>query len=490
MEISFLQKVRKGHFLKVIFIPLTGIALLMQYSCNVEPAPSPNILFIFADDQSYNTVAALGNDEVRTPNIDRLAAQGLTFTHAYNMGGWSGALCVASRTMINTGRFIWRAEQLDKNLDREAANGRMWSQLMKQAGYETYFTGKWHIRINPETLFDHVRHVRPGMPRTVPEAYDRPYEGQEDDWSPFDTSNGGFWEGGRHWSEVLGDDAVDFIGQASQNEKPFFMYLAFNAPHDPRQSPREYVEMYPAEHLHLPESFQPMYPYAEQIGCGPELRDARLAPFPRTEYAVRVHRQEYYAIISHMDTQIGRILNALEKSGMEDNTYIFFTADHGLAVGHHGLIGKQNMYDHSIRPPMIVVGPDVPRNRKLEMDVYLQDIMPTAIELAGIEVPWYVEFKSMLPSLKGERTESAYGEIYGCYKDLQRMIRAGGHKLIVYPYVPKVRLYDLEKDPFEMNDLADDPANEALVRDLFARLEKLGRAMDDTLDLRSFFPDL
>jgi choline-sulfatase len=359
---------------------------------------------------------------------------------------------------------------------------------MKKAGYETYFSGKWHVKIDPEWIFDNVRHVRPGMPGTVPEAYDRPVEGQQDLWSPSDTSFGGFWEGGRHWSEVLGDDAVDFLAEASTRDAPFFMYLAFNAPHDPRQSPSEFVDRYPLERIAVPESFQPLYPFMEEIGCGENLRDERLAPFPRTEYAVKVHRQEYYAIITHMDEQIGRILDALEKSGKADNTYIFFTADHGLAVGHHGLVGKQNMYDHSIRPPLIVVGPDVPAGSRLDMDVYLQDIMPSAIDLSGQEIPGHIEFKSLMPFIQGESAGS-YDEIYGCYRDQQRMIRKDGYKLMVYPYAGRVRLYDMESDPLEMNDISEDPGREDMVADLFNRLAELGKAMDDTLDIRSFFPE-
>lgn len=473
----------------LMILLLAVFALLTQASCKKHSPKQPNIIFIFADDQSYNTIHAHGNQEIRTPNIDRLAEQGTSFTHAYNMGAWGGAVCIASRAMLNTGKFVWRARQVDEKMDTLAEQGSMWSQIMHQAGYETYFSGKWHVKIDPEKIFDNVRHVRPGMPKTVKEAYDRPHEGQTDNWSPFDISVGGFWQGGKHWSEVLGDDAIEFISQAGSKKNPFFMYLAFNAPHDPRQSPKEYVEMYPVEDISIPESFIPEYPYKDEIGCGPSLRDEKLAPFPRTDYAVKIHLQEYYAIITHMDRQIGRILDALEKSGKSKNTYIFFSADHGLAVGNHGLIGKQNMYDHSIRPPMIVVGPEVEKNHKLGMDVYLQDIMATSIDLAGVEIPEFVEFNSLLPMLKGEQTESSYDQIYGCYKDLQRMIRVDGFKLIVYPYAGKVRLYDLENDPLEMNDIATEPGREQQVSKLFAELVKLGEAMDDTLNLGSFFPE-
>ena len=443
----------------------------------------PNILFIFADDQCFETLRSLGCDDIYTPHLDRLVRRGVTFTHAYNQGAWHGAVCVASRTMLNTGRFLWIARDLEPNLKEETRAGRFWSQYMKQAGYETYMSGKWHVKgIKPEDIFDHVKDVRPGMPNQTPEGYNRPIEGQPDPWIPWDTERGGYWKGGKHWSEVLGDHAEAFLENASKSEKPFFMYLAFNAPHDPRQSPKEYVDKYPLDNVKVPANFLPEYPYKDSIGCSAKLRDERLAPFPRTRYAVKVNRQEYYAIITHMDTQVGRILDALEKAGKADNTYIFFTADHGLAVGHHGLIGKQNMHDHSVRVPLMVTGPDVPGNKKISAPVYLQDIMPSALELAGIRKPPHVQFKSLLP-LIGGRTDKSYGAIYGGYIDLQRMVCADGYKMIYYPKIDKTLLYNLKTDPLEMNNLADNPASTRLLRKLKTRLKKLQKEVGDTLDL-------
>jgi arylsulfatase A-like enzyme len=378
----------------------------------------------------------------------------------------------------------------EHKLKQFAQQRKFWSQLMEDSGYETYFSGKWHVKIKPDTIFNHVIHQRPGMPRATPEGYNRPIEGEEDPWSPYDPKFGGFWEGGKHWSEVLGDDAVNYIRQASEKETPFFMYLAFNAPHDPRQSPKAYVDMYPWQEVVIPENYLPEYPYKEEMGCGVKLRDERLAPFPRTEYAVKVNRQEYYAIISHMDDQIGRILDALEKSGKKDNTYIFFTADHGLACGNHGLLGKQNMYDHSVRPPLIVVGPDVPVNKRHEADVYLQDIMATSLDLAGVKKPQYVEFSSLLPLIRGKQQESSYEAVYGAYRHLQRMVRADGYKLILYPEVPVARLFDMKSDPMEMNDLSRDPAYQETKKTLFGELLELQVQMEDTVDLRRVFPEL
>lgn len=465
------------------------ISFLGFNSCKKEDT-KPNILFIFADDQSYNTIHALGNDEILTPGLDRLVEEGLTFTHAYNMGAWHGAVCVASRTMLNTGEYLWRARRHEKTIKQMARERKLWSQLMEDAGYETYFSGKWHVKVKPDSIFNHVVHIRPGMPKATPEGYNRPVEGVKDKWSPSDTIFGGFWEGGKHWSEVLGDDAVAYIELASRENKPYFMYLAFNAPHDPRQSPKEYLNMYPLENIDVPKNFLQEYPYKDQMGCGEKLRDERLAPFPRTEYAVKVNRQEYYAIITHMETQIARIIEALEKSGKKDNTYIFFTADHGLACGNHGLMGKQNMYDHSMRPPLIVVGPDVPKNKKTDIDVYLQDIMATSLDLAGISRPEYVEFNSLLPIIRGKQKHGIYDAVYGAYMDLQRMIRADGYKLIVYPEAGITLLFDMNKDPLEMNDLSGNENYQEIKTELFKKLLDLQVEMADSLDLRKTFPDL
>ena len=177
----------------------------------------PNILFIFTDDQCFETLHALGCDEIRTPNLDRLVKAGVTFTHAYNQGGWHGAICVASRTMLNTGRFLWNARDVEPNLKQETAAGRFWSQYMKQAGYETYMSGKWHVKgINPVDIFDHVKDVRPGMANQTLEGYNRPIEGQPDPWKPWDKTRGGYWKGGKHWSVVLGDDAEEFLDNAAR----------------------------------------------------------------------------------------------------------------------------------------------------------------------------------------------------------------------------------------------------------------------------------
>lgn len=470
-----------------VFFPV--IVLLLVTPRILAAAEQPNIVFIFADDQAYSTIAALGNDEISTPNLDQLTRRGMTFTHAYNMGSWSGAVCVASRTMLNTGRFLWKANAIYQTTEKVRQQGQFWSEEMKRAGYRTYFTGKWHVRADATKAFDVTGHVRGGMPKQTPAGYNRPLLGQADPWSPFDPKFGGFWEGGKHWSEVVGDDAVGFLKQAAGDDKPFFMYLAFNAPHDPRQAPKEYVDMYPLDKISVPDSYVDLYPHRQAMGAGEGLRDEKLAPFPRTTHAVKVHRQEYYAIITHMDRQIGRILKAIEATGEADNTYIVFSADHGLACGHHGLMGKQNMFDHSVRVPLIVVGPDVPQDKRIRGDVYLQDIMPSTLQWAGVEKPAYVDFQPLQPLIQGSKQRN-YDSIYGAYLQLQRSVKVDDYKLILYPKSATVLLYNLREDPEELKNLADDPNQQQRLRQLFAELLKLQKQTGDQLDLTKTFHQL
>ena len=498
--------------------------VLFAFACHPPAGPEdnslPNILLLFTDDQTYQTIHALGNEVIRTPNIDRLVAAGTTFTHAYNMGGWNGAICVASRAMMNSGRYIWRAQRQDSLWQQQDSTAlvQTWGRLMAQRGYRTYLSGKWHVQAPAEVVFDRVQHERPGMPADAwikrqsaqpadtssasstgyaqPEddtpliGYNRPLSESDTSWSPTDSTFGGFWAGGKHWSEVVKDDALAFIQEASSQEAPFFMYLAFNAPHDPRQAPQSYLDMYSPKDMPVPASFLPEYPWKDSTGNSPVLRDESLAPYPRTKYAVQKHRQENYAIISHLDAQIGEILDALEASGEADNTYIFLTSDHGLALGSHGLIGKQSLYDHSIRAPFIMAGPGVPRGQQRNQDIYVQDVMATSLELAGADKPDYVEFHSVLDLVRDQDQVSHYDAIYGAYMSFQRMIRQDGYKLIVYPRVPKVLLFDLENDPNEINNLAEEPQHRERVQKMFRDLIELQKEMKDPLDIKTLYQQL
>lgn len=385
--------------------------------------------------------------------------------------------------MLVTGQYLWHVQKKEKEIrSKLQEEGQLWPQLLASAGYDTYFTGKWHIQADAKKAFKVARHIRGGMPKQTKEGYNRPIDGQPDPWDPADPKFGGFWEGGKHWSEVVADDCLDYLGMAKESENPFFMYIAFNAPHDPRQAPKEYVDRYPPEKIKLPQPFYKEYPYKDDIGCSAKLRDEKLAPFPRTERSVKVNRAEYYAIITHLDDQVGRILEGLKASGKEESTYIVFTADHGLGCGHHALLGKQNMYDHSMRVPFVAVGPGIEANSRTAAPIYLQDVMPTTLELAEVAIPERVQFQSLVPMWKGN-VEQGRSAIYGAYTMLQRMVAMGDYKYIYYPKIDKKQLFNLRDDPTEAHNLAEDPSQKYRIRDMENKLRALQKETGDPLDL-------
>lgn len=463
-----------------------GGAALAAGMPNVSRAgKKPNFLFLFTDDQTFRSIGCLNNPAVKTPNIDRLVRNGVTFTHCFNQGSWTGAVCVASRAMLNTGRFIYHAREDIGG--KEGPKVPLWSQTLGGAGYDTFMTGKWHngdaaLNAGFQTVGPHGG----GMFHSTPydgEAYRRPAPGNT--WSPYDKSLEGHWRetgGGEmvHSSRLWADAAIDYLGGRPESGNPFFMYVAFHAPHDPRQSPKEFVDLYPLDEIEIPPNFLPEHPFDQ--GERNTLRDEILAPFPRTGHVAKVHIQEYYAIISHADAQIGRILDALERSGEADNTYILFSADHGLAVGQHGLMGKQNQYDHSVRMPLILSGPGLEKDKRIDSMVYLHSLYATTCDLAGIPVPETVEFPSLSPLLNGE-TDRLHDAIYGSYTDEQRMIRTGEYKLIHYPKAGRNQLFNIKEDPWETRNLINDPSRADTANRLVRRLKELQAEVGDEMPL-------
>jgi arylsulfatase A-like enzyme len=227
------------------------------------------------------------------------------------------------------------------------------------------------------------------------------------------------------------------------------------------------------------ETFLPEHPFDQGDY---KLRDEKLAPFPRTEDQIQAYRREYYAIISHMDEQIGKVLAALEKSGKADNTYIIFCADHGLAVGEHGLLGKQNQYDHSVRMPFFIADPGITAGKQSNAIIYMQSVFATTFELVGIEAPATVEFPSLKGVIEGNE-EKVHDAIFGSYRRLQRMVPTDTHKLIVYLHNGMQQLFDLKKDPRERVNIIDDATNENLKNDMFSKLLALQKEVRDTLSL-------
>ncbi len=420
---------------------LIAVALLLSAGLSASPAATrPNILFLFADDQRPDTIAAYGNRYIKTPNIDRLVRGGFSFRRAYCMGSTHGAVCQPSRAMLMSGRTLWRVPMNLKGVP-------ILPEVLGRHGYVTFGTGKWHNRAESFTRgFQQGRAVFIGGMSNHLKVPIRDL-----------TSDGRLTpprQAGKFSSEVFADAAIEFLkSRKGQQDKPFFAYVSFSSPHDPRQPPKKFAEMYAPGRveLPLPANFLPQHPFHNGWMVG---RDEALAAWPRTPAVIRSQLGEYYGMISHLDEQVGRVLKVLEESGHAGNTIVVYAADHGLAVGSHGLLGKQNLYEHSMGTPLVVTGPGIAKGKSSNALVYLYDLFPTICSWAGVPVPGKVEGLS-LASVIGGRMPAVRKSLFTTYENLMRAVRDDRWKLIRYPQINHTQLFDLQSDPHELKNLAD-----------------------------------
>lgn len=438
----------------------------------------PNVVLIFMDDMTH---WALTSAACHTPHLDRLAARGTTFTHAFNQGSQMQPVCLPARQMLLTGMSLFRAGE-------HFLDAQRLGRTLGDAGYRTFFTGKWHNE--EEALAIDYDEVGPWAGAMLHSgeiggaAYGRPSPGNV--WDPADQTLGGHWmpteDGGvQHSSERWTDAALGFLEahetSGAVRDEPFFLHVAYHAPHDPRQTHQRFLDLYDEADVFVPPNAWPEHPFDNGEL---DVRDETLTPRPRTEEMIRVHRREYQAILTHADEQIGRILDRLEAMGVVENTVVAFSGDHGLALGEHGLMGKQNPYDHSIRVPLVFAGPGVAKGQVLDELVYQSSIYATIADLVGVNAPAGVEMSSLADAV-GQRPHEERVQIFGAYRDVQRLVRTRTHKFIEYPQHGREQLFDLESDPWELRDLSADPALSSLRDRMRSELRALQRELDDPL---------
>jgi len=423
---------------------------------------APNVLFLLADDQRADTIHAWGNPSVETPNLDRLAAEGASFRNTYIMGARNAAVCMPSRAMLMTGRPLLDFDEIAGVVPQEFP---MLPELLRGSGYRTFITGKWHQdTASLNRAFETGERIFLGGMHDPFKIPLQPYD-QEGRY-PRDHA---VVESGRHATELFADSAISFL-RSQTGEHPFFAYVAFTQPHDPRVTLPEYHEKYTAQLPELPDNFLPEHPFDNGEL---KIRDELLAAHPRTEPEVRKHLADYYACVSHLDAQVGRILQALDESGLASNTIIVYAADNGLALGSHGLLGKQNLYEHSVRVPLLMAGPGIPRNFMSEALVLLNDLHPTLLELCGSTPPLHPFAQSIAPLLRGERA-SHREHIRYQYKQFQIGVRRGDWKLIRYEVggVTHEQLFNLSTDPSELKNLLEDPFCAGTLAEMRTLLDK------------------
>lgn len=461
-------------------LPLFAAFLLL----GSHAADRPNILFIIADDQSpfdfkfYNP-----NSTLETPVIDQLAADGMILDGAYHMGSYSGAVCNPSRHMVMTGRTLWHLPKRNpgKNGKTQAfgttgfdpATSSM-AGIFNHAGYDTMRTcKKGNSYAGANAAFQVVRDA---------------------------TKRGGTAESGSAWHA---EQVLTYLTEreAAKDTDPFLIYYGFSHPHDVRDGTPELLEKYGAvnhtdkdnvppandKQPPLPSNYLEAHPFPDGH---PGLRDEVKVPGVwerRDERTMRNEIGRQFACSENIDIQIGRVLDKIKAMGELDNTYIFYTADHGMAIGRHGLQGKQNLYEHTWRVPFIAKGPGIKAGSRATGNTYLLDVLPTLCDVAGIEIPDTIQGTSFRPVLEGTQShirDVLYGAYCGGTKPGIRCVKQGDWKLIKYDVmdgtVRETQLFNLRANPHEflpqhkkgglLTDLAEAPAHAAKRKELEALL--------------------
>jgi arylsulfatase A-like enzyme len=464
-------------------------------------AARPNFIFLIADDHRYESIAANGCSEVRTPTLDALAASGTVFDSAHCQGSMQPAVCVPSRASLMTGRNIFASSQNPSADDYCGGpyDGPAFAippelptfpQRLRENGYHTHAIGKWH-------------NDRASFARSFSSGERLMFGGMSDHdkvpYQPYDPT-GAYpkdairFEGGFS-TDLFLDSAKRFL-TGYRSKEPFCLYVAFTAPHDPRTPPAAFT-VDPAT-VSLPPNYLPIHPFDNGEAL---VRDEELEAFPRSPEAIRQHIADYYGMIAHLDNAIGSLLETVREAGLDRNTVVIYTADHGLALGQHGLMGKQNLYEHSLHIPLIVAGPGIPAGHRVPALVWHGDTRATVLDLAGIPLEGESEGASLLPLVRGEAT--ALRETFaGAYRVSHRMIRDARWKLIRYyeqRHFPELRgigegqptegssveqLFDLTADPGERMNLVVRRDLQPVRSRLSRNLEAWQRAAGDPM-LRS-----
>ncbi len=440
------------------FISTAG-AVIGTAGCGLGPADGDrplNVLFLFPDQMRAQAMGCMGNPDVQTPNLDLLASEGVLFRNHFA----NSPVCCPARAIILTGKYA-HANGMVANDLRLRESETSFSEIFAEAGYRTGFVGKWHLDGGPRQ----PGWIPPGARRQgfefwaaneVSHAhFDTHYFRDEPDPIPIKSFEAEAWT----------DIGIEFLRQARDDPRPFLLTVQMGPPHDPYLAPDEYMEMYDPETVTLRPNF-----------AGDD-SDRDLEPNPYVKTPGRKEIAAYYAMVTAVDDQVGRILGELEDLGLRDSTIVIVSSDHGDMLGSHGARLKRKPWEESIRVPGIVRHPRGPSGRETEALFSHVDIAPTLLSLCGLGVPAGMQGTDLSAVVLGESDpgpDSAYFQIFGPFRaggveSGWRGIRTSRYMYARTQDAPWV-LYDLEADPYELKNLADDPASAGIRAELESEL--------------------
>ncbi len=447
------------------------------YSCGKGQKP-PNILFIMSDDHAAHAISCYGNRINQTPNLDRLAAEGMRFDNCFCTNG----ICAPSRAAILTGKYNHLNGMLDNKLEFDGSQPTL-PKLLKPVGYQTAMIGKWHLKSEP-TGFDYYKIV-PGQGK----YFDPDFQTKET-WPETVTESG-------YVTDVITDEAIQYM-QNADRRRPFLVMCHHKAPHRPWQPPPKHWERFKSREIPEPATLFDHYEgKAEAVRNAEMTLEHHMHPLDTggvappeglkgrelVRWRYQLYMRNYLACIASIDENIGRILDFLKESKLERNTIVVYTSDQGFFLGDHGWFDKRFMYEESLRMPLIVRYPGVVPKSVVSREMVLNiDFAPTLLDFAGVDIPADMQGESFRNILR-DRTPRHWRQAmyYHYYEypawhmvDAHYGIRTQHYKLIhYYGYTDEWEFFNLKNDPRELKNGYNMPAYQAAIAELKEALYEL-----------------
>ena len=458
-------------------------ALLLTFA-RATAADRPNILFIMTDDHAAHAISAYGSKVNQTPNIDRIAKEGIRLDRCFA----ANSICTPSRATILTGQYSHKNgvpvfNAIDRNRDNVA-------KRLQAAGYQTAMIGKWHLGSDPSG-FDYWQ-ILPG---------------QGASWKPilYGTDGEKSYEG--HCTDVVTDLTIKWLNNRKKDQ-PFLMMMHHKAPHRNWQPQPQFAAMFTNKNIPIPATLLAEHPnHASAIREQKQsiARDltpndlkaeppAGLSADDLVKWKYQRYMQDYLACVQGVDDSIGKILKYLADNNLEKNTLIIYTSDQGFFLGDHGMYDKRFMYEETIRMPFVARWPGQIKPGTVSEAITINcDFAPTFLELAGSKIPTEMQGRSMLPILRGEKPsdwrKSFYYRYYhdpGHHNTRQHYgVRTDTHKLIYFPTIKEWECFDLILDPNEMRNIYKEPSAQPIIAKLKTELDRIKNEVGDTEDLYS-----
>ena len=502
---------KRRQFVQTIGLGVASLAIPGCLGGKKPWAKKPNILFIMTDDHASHAMSCYGSRINTTPNIDRIATEGVRFENCF----CTNSICAPSRAVILTGKHSHLNGVRDNAL-RFDGTQQTFPKLLQQSGYQTVMIGKWHLKSDP-TGFDYWN-VLPGQghyynPDLIEMGERKQYLG--------------------YVTDIVTDIALDFLESRRDKTRPFMMMLHHKAPHRNWQPAPRHLTKY--DDVKFPEPDTLFDDYSTRSAAAAE-QEMTLRDHMRNEYDLKMgpppgrlneeqkaaweaaygpkreaferekpegdelvrwkyqrYMEDYLGCIAAVDENIGRVLEYLDRSGLAENTIVLYTSDQGFYLGDHGWYDKRFMYEESLRMPLVARFPGSIKSRSVNDELVSNlDFAPTFLELAGADIPLDMQGHSLGKLLQGRKVKDWRQSVYYHYYEYPAVhmtkrhygVRTKQHKLIhFYHDIDAWELYDLEKDPRELNNVYDDPAYANTVKEMKAELKRLQELYGDSDEL-------